>query len=412
MRRRRITSGSCALRIFAAALAFGVAASAAGQDKTHAGHDQAKKQATQRRPPPLAIDAAFAPDGRLWLVALDERRRLTLLHSRDEGRTWSAPLTLDTGTDYIAATGENRPRLALGPDGKMVIVYAFEFTQPGVKRHAGEVRALRSDDGGRSFFAPVTIHRDRQVIAHSFPSTMFDAKGVLHTFWIDKRDAEAATGARYLGSAVYRNVSTDGGRTFGADTKLADHACECCRIALAPDGKGGLAALWRHVFEGNVRDHAFARIGTTDATPAVRASFDRWKIEACPHHGPGLTPAEDGGYHAVWFGERDGRAAVRYGRLGADGAPHGDVRELPDDAAEHADVLSAGKNVVIAWRSYDGRQMALRAMVSADDGKTFTARELGTTPDDNDYAKLVRKGDQIYVFWRTAREIRVERVTP
>lgn len=387
---------------------------ASSQSLTPTAHEHAKKQAAQRRPPPLAIDASFGPDGRLWVVALDERRRLTLLQSRDEGRTWNPPRTLDTGDDRVAATGENRPHLVFGPQGRVVIVYAFEYApQANVKRHAGEIRALHSADGGNTFSPPVTIHHDRQAIAHSFPATMFDAQGALHSFWIDKRDAEATpAGTRYAGSAVYRNVSTDGGRTFAADTKLADNACECCRIALAPDGKGGIAAMWRHVFEGNVRDHAFARVASAATTPTVRASFDEWKIEACPHHGPGLAPAQEEGYHAVWFGERSGRSAVRYGRLSASGEPQGPVRELPDEAAEHADVLSAGKSVVIVWRSYDGTATSLRALVSDDDGKSFTPRQLATTREDNDYGKLARKGDRIFVVWRTANEIKVERVTP
>jgi hypothetical protein len=46
----------------------------------------------------------------------------------------------------------------------------------------------------------------------------------------------------YRGAAVYRNESQDGGRSFGPDINVADHACECCRIALSPlPGGGGLA---------------------------------------------------------------------------------------------------------------------------------------------------------------------------
>ena len=78
--------------------------------------------------------------------------------------------------------------------------------------------------------------RDR-VITHRFESLALDAQGALHTVWIDKRDLEAAPRVgnklAYRGAAIYRNVSLDGGATFGPDTKVADHSCECCRIALA-----------------------------------------------------------------------------------------------------------------------------------------------------------------------------------
>ena len=360
----------------------------------------------------LAISAAFAPDGALWIVGLNEQGHLFVQQSTDEGARWNAPRVLDTAQDVVAAEGENRPKLAFGPNGWVVISY----TQPLSKPYTGEIRMLRSTDAGANFSPPFTVHQDRQLITHRFESIAFDASGTLHTFWIDKRDVEAAARAgnkaAYAGAAVYHNVSLDGGRTFGADTKLADHTCECCRIALSTDAGGGLAAMWRHVFEGDIRDHAVARIAArgTSAGPAVRASFDDWKIDACPHHGPGLAAAASDGFHAVWFGVRNDEPAVRYARLDADGKPRGDVRVIPDEAAEHADVQSAGSNVAVVWRSFNGKKTRYAAWVSHDDGKSFAQRELGATGDDGDNPILVRKGQQIFALWRTRKEVRVERL--
>jgi hypothetical protein len=301
---------------------------------------------------------------------------------------------------------------------------------------------LRSDDQGRSFSAPFTVHQDQQVITHRFESVAFDAKGTLHTLWVDKRDPEALTQAAlaaaaaatpalsaapaassaaarrprikidYRGAAIYRNESTDGGRSFGPDTKLADYSCECCRIALAPAPDGSLVALWRHVFEPNQRDHAFAPVGGPQRVEPVRASFDRWAIDACPHHGPGLTPAQGGGYHAVWFGLRAGDARVRYGRLNADGSPNGAALPLPDEGAEHAAILSAGAQLAVVWRSFDGQATVLRAWLSGDDGQHFVVRDLGRTAEDNDHPLLAKRGSQIYALWRTTRGVRVERLAP
>lgn len=398
------------------------AASAAGQP------------APRHRAPPLAMGAALAPDGRLWTVALDASQRLTVSTSADEGRSWSAPRVLDTGGDKVAADGENRPKLAFGPNGWAVITY----TEPLARPYTGRIRMLRSDDGGRSFSLPFTVHADAQVITHRFESVAFDARGTLHTLWIDKRDLEAlqaaatastspavatasaASGARgrrarpvvdYRGAAVYRNESTDGGKTFGADLKLADHSCECCRIALAPAPDGSLVALWRHVFAPNERDHAFAPVRGPAAEPR-RATLDHWALDACPHHGPGLAPAAAGGYHAVWFGDRQGAMRVRYGRLAADGSPAGTVQPLPDEAAEHAALASSGRSVVVAWRSFDGQATRWRAWVSTDDGASFTLRELGRSASDNDHPLLVQQGPLILALWRTTEGVRVEHLAP
>jgi hypothetical protein len=358
----------------------------------------------------LACSAAYAPDGALWIVGLGEQGRLMLRSSTDTGRTWGAPQYPDIGDDRVASDGESRPKLAFGPQGWVVVAW----TQPLSRPYTGEIRMICSSDGGRTFGAPFTVHQDRQIITHRFESVQFDARGRLHVLWIDKRDTELArsAGQPWRGAAVYRTVSLDGGRSFGPDTLLAAHSCECCRIALAPAPDGGLVALWRHVFEPNLRDHAFMQVG--DLQPPrgvpVRASHDGWALDACPHHGPGLAPAARGGYHAVWFGDRAGRAAVRYGLLAADGQPSGEPIELPDATAEHADVISDGQRVAVVWRMFDGQASVLKAWVSEDDGRTFRTQVLGRTTEDNDHPRLAGRPGQASVVWRTRKEWQVERL--
>jgi hypothetical protein len=250
----------------------------------------------------------------------------------------------------------------------------------------------------------------------------------LHTLWIDKRDTPPkGSGLPYAGAAIYRNESKDAGLTFDADMKVADHSCECCRIALARNAQGGLAAMWRHVFDGHIRDHAFTHLGAgpqprlspVSSPTVVRASFDEWRIEACPHHGPGLALAQADGsrYHAVWFGIRqvDGasKASVRYGWLDGDGQPiASSVRELPDTRAEHADVIADGSRVAVVWRRLEGPMTELRAWLSRDAGKTFRLETLSRTLTRSDNPRLAQLGDRMVVVWRTEQEIQVHELRP
>ncbi|HRE16983.1 MAG TPA: exo-alpha-sialidase, partial [Rhodocyclaceae bacterium] len=105
---------------------------------------------------------------------------------------------------------------------------------------------------------------------------------------IDKRDLEAAKTGKmpYRGAAIYTAVSTDHGRSFQPEQKVADYSCECCRIAIAEDDDGSPLLLWRHVYAPNERDHAVAKLRADGSAASVqRATHDRWKIDACPHHG-------------------------------------------------------------------------------------------------------------------------------
>ena len=366
----------------------------------------------------LGSGVAFAPDGSLWLVGLDTHGSLFVQTApANQLQQWGAPRVLDTQGDAISADGENRPKLVFGPKGWVVISY----TQPLPKPNTGFIRMLRSRDGGQTFSAPVTVHTDRQEITHRFEAIDFDAQGLLHTVWIDKRDLEAApkvgNKSTYRGAAIYRNVSRDGGATFGPDLRVADHSCECCRITLAQGADGKLRAMWRHVFAPDVRDHAIAVLdaGTAlaaapPAPPAlVRATYDEWHINACPHHGPALVAGEQGGFHTVWFGMRQqgdaNVAAVRYARLNADGSPVLDsVRALPDDRAEHADVQAAGPRVAVVWRSSDGARTTVKAWLSTDGGRSFAQQVLGEVTGPNDFPRLVQHAGRMVAVWRTATE--------
>jgi hypothetical protein len=368
-----------------------------------------------QRPPrvQLASGAAFAPDGSLWLVGLNHAGQLFVQSAPgDDLRRWGSPRLIATGGDTVAADGESRPKIAFGDRGQVVISY----THPLAKPYTGMIRMLRSNDAGLTFSLPSTVHADRQEITHRFDSIAFDAQGVLHTLWVDKRDMEIAPKvgrkSSYRGAAIYRNESRDGGATFGPDIKLADHSCECCRIALTTGQDGALRALWRHVFEPNERDHGFAALLPGGQTPVVRATMDRWAVDACPHHGPGLAAAETEGFHAVWFGvqKKEGAdvGAVRYARLNHDGSLKQEtVQELPDERAEHADVVASGPRVAIVWRSTEGARSVLKAWLSTDGGRSFRLLALSSVTGETDQPRLIQAGEQMVVVWRNRQEVQV-----
>jgi len=359
----------------------------------------------------LATSFAFDAQGTLWLVGIDRSGALFTQTSATNGRTWSSARVIDVG-ERVSADGENRPKIAFGPGGAIVITY----TRPGERPYSGDIRLTRSEDHGMTFSKPKTVQDDKQPITHRFESIMFDKAGNLHVVWIDKRDAELTRSLgggkdAYAGAGIYRKVSSDAGATFGPDIKVAGPSCQCCRIALSPVDEG-VAALWRHIFDGHIRDHAFFQWArnTEARQPAptlVRATYDDWMLKACPHHGPGLAPAQDGGFHAVWYGVRDGQAAVRYGRLSALGSPEGKALVIPDARAEHADVLSWGQRVAIVWRSFDGVQSSVRALVSDDGGGTFSERWVFRSSEPNDHPRVFQRGGEFFVGWRTESGVHV-----
>jgi len=228
--------------------------------------------------------------------------------------------------------------------------------------------------------------------------------------WIDKRDLHAAQAAKrdYAGAAIYYAYSTDRGATWQGDFKLADHTCECCRIALSLDPQGRPAALWRHVFDPSERDHAFAILTRGESPKVTRATYDRWNVDACPHHGPGLALGRDGTRHAVWFNQVDGAGRVFYGRLTSGQPTH--VKPLPAGAA-HADVAAAGNVVAVAWKRFDGESTRVESWVSSNGGLDFAPGPALSTSGESDQPRLLVANGDIVLVWRRAEGVAVQSLT-
>lgn len=352
--------------------------------------------------PELGSSAVFAPDGSL-LVAAKQGEHVMVYRSADEGKTWSAPVAVNAQPEAISADGENRPKIAFAADGGLLVSWTHPFPKP----NTGSVRLARSADGQR-FSPPLTVHLDTAIITHRFESmlTLPDNRVILA--WIDKRDLESAKASKtpYTGAAIYAAMSTDGGRSFQPEYKLADHSCECCRVTSAIDRDGAPLFMWRHVYAPNERDHAITRLkpdGT--AENVMRATFDRWKVDGCPHHGPSLVVDEKGIRHAVWFNQKDGEGRVFYGRpeISAKNEIDGQ-RTVGGPRAAHADMAAAGGKLAIAWKEFDGERTQLRAMISSDGGHSFTDIALASTDGASDQARVIRRKDKLFTFWRTEKE--------
>lgn len=367
------------------------------QHGEHGGSKGAKAERLQ-----LAASAAFNAKGELWAVSVDGGHVLAR-SSVDTGKSWSAPLRVNATPEGIGADGDARPKIALGAKGEIYVTW----TKPLAKPYTGEIRFARSLDGGKSFSTPVTVHTDRQEITHRFDALAVTREGKLFIAWVDKRDMLLAKkGAPYQGAAIYFAVSDNQGASFRGDYKLADHSCECCRIGLLARDDGSVMALWRHVFEPNVRDHALGVMYADGRAGAVRrATFDEWAVDICPHHGPSLAADNQGRLHAVWFTQGAKRGGVFYGRLRASGEGGVDaLRPVGGETAAHADIVVSGKRVVVVWKDFDGTRSRLRAMISDNGGDTWRERDLFATTGASDQPRALEHNGRVTAFWNTQRE--------
>ncbi|MBN2255203.1 MAG: exo-alpha-sialidase, partial [Deltaproteobacteria bacterium] len=215
-------------------------------------------------------------------------------------------------------------------------------------------------------------------------------------------------GKAFNGTSLYYTWSDDGGRSFHPDKKIADSTCQCCRLQTAFDKDGLPVVIWRHIFHDNIRDHALVKFEDwSRPAPLVRLSRENWRIDACPHHGPGLSIGEDGRYHAVWFNN----APEFHGLFYAYSNDHGQHFSVPlrfgdyEKGAAHPHVLSQGEKVTVVWKEFDGKSTRILSMESPDGGVSwYDPKIVARTSGSSDNPFLLTDSEHRYLSWQTEKE--------
>ena len=362
----------------------------------------------------LAVSVAIDETGKLWRASVHDGF-VQVDSSVDLGKTFGKPVKVNQAAMKIGADGEARPKISvLGSN-----IYAT-WTQALKTPYAGYIWFARSIDGGRSFEKPYIVHTDRAEITHRFDALNVASDGKITVTWIDKRDLLAAKAAskKYDGAAIYYAVSTDAGKTFAPEQKLADSSCECCRIVTTNKPDGTTVALWRHVFESNERDHMIAEIpskapalgGKQEAAPR-RATFGHWVIDGCPHHGAALAIGGEGkdwwGYHMAYFDGNDAKPGLYYSRMDGVAWASSVPKKFGDNKnqAGHPALITIGEKVWLVWREIKEGKSTILAMFSDDEGKSWRdAQKLASSSEKADYPILIQYKNLPYLVWNIQQE--------
>jgi hypothetical protein len=196
-----------------------------------------------RRPVNVTDDAEFgthnfhallaAPDGSIYVSWLDSRTGTSgawLTRSADGGRTWEPSRRVGSGEACPCC----RTALAVAPSGALYI--AWRMVLPGDVR---DVVVARSDDHGHTWQEPVRVHADNWVYPgcpHAGPSLQVDSTGRVHVaWWTGKTGAAGVAYAR----------SDDGGRSFNAPVPLGiANYSRPAHVQLGLGRGGVVAAAW------------------------------------------------------------------------------------------------------------------------------------------------------------------------
>jgi len=348
-----------------------------------------------------SIATSFTIDnqGYLWRV-YEEMGLLIVDYSNDFGKTFSNPVNVIATSQKIGTSGDARPKIGADSKGNIFVTWTENLKKP----YTGYIWFSSSKDRGKSFSQPIIVHKDREEITHRFDSLLIDKNDRINIAWIDKRDLilSKKTNKEYVGAAVYLTFSDDHGLSFKPERKVADNSCECCRIAI-DESKNNLVLLWRHIYSGNIRDHAISFIKENIIAPPKRVTYTGWKVDACPHQGPALVADNSNNYHISWFdgGENFG---LYYNKIDE----NGDALFKPIkigaqlSISDHSALLSINQDLYLSWREINQESQKINLMISNDNGATWTEPQLIFEDLKTiDHPHLVSFKNDVYIGFNT-----------
>jgi hypothetical protein len=335
--------------------------------------------------------ATIAADGDRVLVVWGARRDKTTdiqaAWSSDGGATFAAPVRVNDVAGDARVSGEQPPRVSLGPDARVV----WNSSQDG----RSVLRMAEAASPGKPFAAARTLHAPGLPGARGWASSAVGADGVLHVAWLDGRGdgapaAPAPAGAhphRAMRQDLYQGVLPPEGAK--EEVRIATDVCFCCKTAVAAGPEGAVYVAFRHIFPPNVRDIAVARStdgGRTFGAP-VRVSEDGWALDGCPDDGPSIAVDAQNVLHVAWptqVGPAGGKGI--FYTASRDGGKTFAPRVQLDDSggrAAHPQLAVAGDRVVVVWDERGAvstaRRVRLREIAG---GRTAASSEALTLSDD------------------------------
>lgn len=318
---------------------------------------------------------AVAPSGTVYMSWLEPSEQgYALKFAAFDGREWSAPRTIRSGSDLFVNWADFPSVKVLGKDR-----LAAHWLQRAAKStYAYHVKVALSNDGGISWSAPITPHTDTSATEHGFVSLWSDGNS-LGAAWLDGRRYNKE-GHDASNEMTVQSTTIDRNGKRGPEVLLDGRACDCCQTAVTVTAKGPVIA-YRDRSPDEIRDIYVVRRVNGKWTDPAPVSRDNWKINACPVNGPAI--ASQGSKVALaWFTAASDSPRVKLAFSADAGATFGAAVRIDNGApAGRVDaMLLTDGSALVSWiERVGGDTAAVRVRRVTPDGRAGGAVTVATS---------------------------------
>jgi hypothetical protein len=358
---------------------------------------------------------ATAPDDTFYVAWVNHdahKADVMLAHFNYNAQMQGSPVRVNRQPGAATAWRGDQPSVAVAPDGAVYVLWTARV-EAGEK-HGTDIYLSASTDRGQTFASEVKVNDDKAPGAHGMHSLAVAKDGRIYAGWLDERNVHApkpsmkAEGHHMESNRdLYLAYSTDSGRTFSANTKVASDVCPCCKTALAVSADGTLYAGWRQVLPGSYRHIAVASStdGGTKFSAPVIVSDDRWMLQGCPVSGPSLSvDTASGNLKVVWFAAGEGEApGVYFAESKDQGRSFSPRQLLSQETVRGTPALAVGNQHAIAmWQSANTAETKMREVGSTGSALSVAANaELpaGVFSNDKLFVAYIAKEKEKRSIW-------------
>ena len=220
----------------------------------------------------------------------------------------------------------------------------------------------------------------------------------IHIVWNDSRDSS--------NDEIYYKRSTDGGASWGEDTRLTFNSSNSLRPSISVNGSN-IHIAW---YDSRTQYYdIYYKNSTNDGIswgPDVRISNgnndNRYPI----------ISATGSNIHVVWQDAHVGNEEIYYKHSTNNGSNWSSVARLTIDSAISEDpfIFASGSNVHIAWADKrDGGNTEIYYKRSTDGGTSWSSDvRLTNSPSTSDYPAIVVSGSKVHLVWHDYRDGNME----
>ncbi len=315
----------------------------------------------------------------VWNDNRDGNTEIYYKRSTDAGLTWGADTRLTNDTNW-----SEYPSIAVS--GSLVHI-VWSDIRNGFPND--EIYYKRSTDGG------VTWGTDTR-LTNATSSSMFPSVAVtgsvVHVVWMDGRDGN---------DEIYYKYSSDAGVSWGSDTRLTNNTANSDYPSIAVSGSL-ISVVWEDTRNGN--DEIYYKRSTDGGvtwgadTRLTSNSADSWYPSV----------AESGTVvYVVWLDRRDGNNEIYY-KCSTDGGMNWepDTRLTNNTANSYLPSIAvSGSLVHVVWEDYRDDDSEIYYKCSTDGGLTWGAdTRLTNYTGLSKYSSIAVSGSLVHVVWEDTRD--------